>query len=222
MKSSLVALFVLIGLGTTGAWGSPLCTNQSATGVGGSTLNYYVLQGATGCSVNGVLFYNFSYSYNLTGSGGGSAVPDSSVKVTVDPTTSKFTFGSTWIATDTQVGTLSITFDVNAPGDEYIKSLTSAFTGNTSGSPAVYVPAATCTGGTCSAPTFFTSTTVNIPKTGGPLVITDTLSLKPNGTGNFVHVSLISDRFGVVVPEPATYGMFGIGLAALAFFRRRK
>ncbi|MDE3165658.1 MAG: PEP-CTERM sorting domain-containing protein [Acidobacteriota bacterium] len=43
-----------------------------------------------------------------------------------------------------------------------------------------------------------------------------------NANGGTVHVSVISDQFGIVVPEPATYGMLGAGIGLLAFLRRHK
>ncbi len=217
MKSFGLGLILTVAFGAFGAWGSPLCTDQSATGVGGSTLNYYVALGSGGCIMNGALFSNFTYTYTVSGSGVGAQTPSSAVSVTADGSTSAFIFNSTWITTSTQVGTLSLTFNVSAPAYP-VDSLRSSFTGFAGGG--LLTPLATCTGGTCGTPTTFTNTTVSIPNTGGPLAITDAMTL--NANGGTVHVSVISDQFGIVVPEPATYGMLGVGMGLLAFLRRRK
>ncbi|MBS1857864.1 MAG: PEP-CTERM sorting domain-containing protein [Acidobacteria bacterium] len=231
MKSTILGTLLLLGLGTSGAWASPLCTDQTAGGVGGSTLNYYVALGSGGCVMNGLLFGNFSYSYSISGGGTGANQAASVVLVSPNSSTDSFTFGASWVVNHTQTASLTMSFTVSAPGGS-VNSLYNSFTGSGGGTlngGPTYTPGANCIGGTCApgpTGTVFTNNSTTIAGTSGPLLITNTIQMSANGAvsgTNSYHVSAIFDQFGATsVPEPATYGMFGLGLAGLAFLRRRK
>jgi hypothetical protein len=232
MKSIFLGLVLILGLASSGAWASPLCTDQTAGGVGGTTLNYYIaLNSSGGCTMNGLLFNNFSYSYSVSGGGTGAYQADTVVQVTPNSGLNSFTFGASWVVNHTQSATLALSYTVGAPS-RGIDSLYNSFTGNGGGTlngGPTFTPGANCTGGTCApgpTGTVFTNNLAGIAATHGPLLITNSIQMSANGgmTGsNSYHVSAIFDQFGVTsVPEPGTYGLFGLGLGVLGLLRRRK
>jgi hypothetical protein len=236
MKRVILGWVFLVALGVSSAWASPLCTDQTVTGVGGNTLDKYIALGASGCTLNGLLFNNFAYSYTMgtdafysSGPAGtGTLQPATTVSVTVNAINTSFQFGANWIVNHYQTASLSLTFDVSAPSS-LVTTLQNAFTTNQGGTQnggPIVTKTATCTGGTCG-PTDFTNQTTNISGTQGPITIQNTFVMDARGSSttstNNVHLSIVSDQFAASqVPEPATFAMFGGALAVLGFLRRRK
>ena len=99
------ALIIGLALTAVNAWTTPLCTDQSISGVGGNHLNSYIALGAGGCIMNGILFSNFAYSYTLSTdafyvsgpTGTGANQSSTIVLVTADSVNTAFRFGGNWV-----------------------------------------------------------------------------------------------------------------------------
>jgi hypothetical protein len=216
------------------ALATPLCTDQSGTGVGGSTLNFYEALGTGGCLMNGLIFANFTYSYNVTNATNpnrGRDVADTAVNVTVNGPNTEFSFGGNWSTTGNQTSSLSLTYTVSkAPvGGNNVSIITSAFTSSVT-SPGSLTDSATCMGGTCGASTGFTNLSVAIPLTAGVLTISDTASENSNsaaGPNGLVHLSIVDNSFAPAAPpgntpEPASTILAGVGLLAFGGMLKRR
>ena len=137
------------------------------------------LSGSGGCTINGVLFNNFSYSDTLGADsfyvsgpkGTGLAQAASSVTVDIDTANTGLTFNGNWIVNHYQTMSLSLGFDVTsaAPIDQLQSAFDSRASGTQNTGP-TFTKSAICNGGTCSA-TNFTNLTVPIPGTSSTLAI---------------------------------------------------
>jgi hypothetical protein len=220
MKRTISGLAIGLAFNIAGWAATPLCTDQSSSGVGGNKLSNYVALGSGGCVMNGLLFYDFQYSYTMgtdsyyvTGlTGTGTLRSANLVNVTVDGVNTAFDFGGTWLVNHYQTASLSLSFSVSAPGS-VISTLQSTFStgpfGTQNGGPAGTV-AATCTGGTCG-PTTFTGSVVNIAGTNGPLTITNTAVMNANGSSlnsqNSYLIGTISNQFAPTAPYGQVYAI---------------
>jgi hypothetical protein len=223
-------------------WSTPVCTDQTASGVGGNKLSDYIALGSSGCLLNNILFYDFQYSYDLgTDSyytsgpkGTGLAQPATQVYVTVDGLNTGFQFGGNWVVNHYQTGNLTLTFHVSAPSS-LITTLQNTFVGGPAGTQnggPTGTLSATCTGGSCATPTVFTAASVSIDGTQGVLTVTNTAVLNAKGSTsnstNAYHLSIITDQFSatlpppVATPEPTVYAMIGLGFCVFGYLRRRR
>src|SRR5215471_7045033 len=211
-----------IGLSfSIGSWATtPLCTDQSSTGVGGNKLSNYIALGSGGCMMNGILFYDFQYSYSLgtdsyyiSGPAGTGLLRSAElVSVTVDGLNTASQYGGPWTVNHYQTASLSVSFSIYAP-NSVISTIRSTInpvsSGTQNGGPTGTV-AATCTGGTC-APTTFTNTEVSIAGTNGPLTITNTAVMNANGSStnstNSYFVGTITNQFAPTGPPGQIYAM---------------
>jgi hypothetical protein len=240
MKQVILVLSLGIAMSVAGR-SAPLCTNQTASGVGGNKLSDYIALGSGGCELNNILFYDFQYSYTMgTDSfytsgpkGTGQLQPANVVIVTVDGLNTGFQFGGNWVVNHYQTGNLTLTFHVSAPSS-LINTIQNTFVAGTfgtqNGGPTGTLNA-NCAGGTCG-PTTFTNANVGITGTHGVLTVTNTAVMNAqgstNGSTNSYHLSIITDQFSATLPpptstpEPATYAMVGLACCALGYFRRRR
>jgi hypothetical protein len=223
MKNTLLILAIgIVGsLFPGAASAAPLCTSV------GSTLDLYVALGSGGCDMNGLVFSDFNYSYNVTNAvnpNRGRDVPASAVLVTLTPLNTEWSFGGNWTTTGSQTSTLSLTYEVTSVTQD-VSMLKSAFTQSAT-LPGSISESALCTGGSCG-PTDFTNTTSNVALTPGPLSISDTASENSQsaaGSAGLAHLSIIDNQFAqsapANAPEPLTTVLVGAGLLALAGVRR--
>lgn len=222
-KKYAMALMALLFLGATAGSAAPLCTN--------GTVASYVALGSGGCTIDGVLFNNFSYSDTLgTDSfyvsglkGTGIAQVASSVTIAIDSVNTGLQFNGNWVVNHYQTMSLVIDYDVSSP--LAIDQLNSVFS-STIGGGATSTQNAICNGGTCSA-TNFTSTTVAIAGTLSTLAISDTVNANSNGktagSTNSVHLSILENHFGTLAaPEPVSTSLIGGGMFALLLLRKRR
>jgi hypothetical protein len=240
MKQVILVLSLGIAMSIAGR-SAPLCTDQTASGVGGNKLSDYIALGSGGCELNNILFYDFQYSYTMgtdsfyvSGTkGSGQLQPANVVTVTVDGLNTGFQFGGNWVVNHYQTGNLSLTFHVSAPSS-LITMIGNAFEvnpfGTQNGGPTGALNA-TCTGGSCG-PTTFTDADTSITGTHGVLTVSNTALINAQGSTNSsmnsYRLSKITDQFSatlpppVSTPEPATYAMVGLACCVLGYFRRRR
>ena len=113
----LFLLFLFLGISTTVALATPLCTDVVTTAAS------FQAQGNVGCLFGDKVFYNFTYSYTLENSTGGiigSNVPGTAVTVLFSDLGGQanqpvVTFLANWDVTNGQQGDVRITYNVSAP-----------------------------------------------------------------------------------------------------------
>ncbi|MDR3702570.1 MAG: PEP-CTERM sorting domain-containing protein [Candidatus Sulfopaludibacter sp.] len=229
IKKYGIALIALLLLGAAAGSAAPLCAN--------GTMADYLALGSGGCTINGVLFNDFSYSDTLgTDSfyvsgikGTGVVQSESIVTVAIDSLDTGLVFNGNWVVNHYQTMSLSIGFDVSSAAS--IDQLESAFTSTKSGTQndgPTSTQSAICNGGTCSA-TNFTNLTVPITGTTSTLAISNLVTANAQGsatdsTNNF-HLSILQDHFGTLAgdaPEPVSTSLIGGGMFALLLLRKRR
>lgn len=239
---SLPALFLLA---TAVGSASPLCTSVTPN------MAAFQALGSDGCTINNLLFNNFTYSYTLgtdafyPGSGPkgtGAQQNASAVTVAINEANDELDFGANWIVNHYQTALLNLSFnvciEVNGlcvdPPLSAITQLENAYTatsaGSQNGGPAATL-AANCTQGTCGNPTDFTNATVAIAQTSGPLLISNSVTMNAQGStnssSNLYHLSIITDSFAALagptdIPEPFSMALIGSGLVGFALIRKRR
>ena len=215
-----------------------MCADQTAdaTGVGGATLDQYILLNSNiqpGCKIDNLLFTNFAYNYSVTGTGLGTPQNSSAVQVALNAVDDQFQFGAFWLVTNTQQATLELSFTVTATTGDLVASLQNGFTasqaGALNGGP-TNTTKATCAGGTCGFLTTFTNAIVTITPTSAGLNIVNSVVMAANGGSAFdnrnrYQVSIVSDQFDPIpppVPEPVTSLLMGSSLVGLGLVARKR
>ena len=225
-------LYLLLAAGSASA--GVLCSDTGT--IGGNTLDKYQALGSGGCTIGTLLFSNFSYSYSVSPTGvlyDGTQQNADAVTVSIDNLNLGLSFGANWIVGETQTASLSLSFTVSAPSG-LVDNLQNVYTGISSGSDnggPIVTPLALCANSTCGVSTDFTNVSLPISPTAGPITISNTVSMNANGGStesfNSYHLSIIQDQFAETAPpgdapEPLTYGLTGLGIAAFAAIRRFK
>jgi hypothetical protein len=226
IKKYGIALIALLFLSAGAGMAAPLCSN--------GTMADYLALGSGGCTINGVLFNNFSYTdtmgtdaFYVSGPKGTGVVQTASnVQVTIDTLDTGLLFNGNWVVNHYQTMSLGIGFDVSATAsiDQLENAFTSTHAGTQNGGP-TSTQSAICTGGTCSATTF-TDLTVPIAATTSTLAISNLVTANAKGStagsSNNYHLSILQDHFGTLAPEPVSTSLIGGGMFALLLLRKRR
>jgi hypothetical protein len=208
---------------------------------GDNTVGYYVANNVV-CDVGNLQFSSFAYvgSANPTGD----AIPGTSIQVTA--VSGGIDFSAGW-SVSTQSGNVSsfedsdVSFTVTGINGYKIEDIGLAFNGSYTGNGTSSVTEEYCLGTTvpvsiCSNPSTPITVTNPPPVNPSDVTFTPVTSLtvskdidvtsgtKQMGSVSTATISDVTNTFSVVnspsVPEPATFGMLGLGMLALGLLRR--
>jgi hypothetical protein len=230
--NELKRLSILIFVTAACLSAAPLCTNAS--------LESYLTNNnglANACEINGVLFFNFTYTGSLATT---DYVPASDVNVVVSPSgfPGGLEFDGQWSISSSDTDPtgvngpvyedLHVTFEVMAAGALPIVTVHNDTKYSTIAGGTVS-RSATCDS-PCAVPVsnFAGNTESLISSTFGPFTIRNDFQLTANGENDQAHFSVILDEVTLTdslvslgVPEPVTTSLTGGALLFLGLLKRR-